>query len=101
MLRFASHPRSSGVRFAGTKKGSSAPLSFWKRGAIQVGIGFSLGFAVQAFAVKTRLYDAVGEGKMRRRIAIDEGVLDLRGDIAKWQAEDMKIAAARAASKPA
>ena len=60
-------------------------------------MSFVLGFAVQTFACRTRLYDSVTDAKMRRRIEMDEMVLELRGDIAKWQATDMKRAAAAAA----
>jgi hypothetical protein len=63
-----------------------------RRLMIMTSIGFVCGFAIQTFALKTRLYDAVSDGKLRRRIETDEAILDLRGDIAKWQAEDMKRA---------
>ena len=61
-------------------------------------LGFCVGFGVQTFACRTRLYDSVTDAKMRRRLEMDEMVLELRGDIRKWQAEDMARAARKSAA---
>ena len=70
------------------------PLAFSsRRELVKVFVGaFALGYAVQVFAIRTNLYDTVAENKLRRRLELDEEVLDLQGSIAKWQLEDQRIA---------
>lgn len=76
------------------------PLTFSsRRELVKVFVGaFALGYAVQVFAIRTNLYDTVAENKLRRRLELDEEVLDLQGSIAKWQLEDQRIAEQRAAA---
>jgi hypothetical protein len=73
----------------------------WQRLSLGFSLSFVLGFLVQWFAIRTGLYETVADKKMQRRIEMDEMVLELRGNVAKWQAEDMRIAAERAAAAAA
>ena len=72
-------------------------LSFSVRMGIIFTGAFSLGFAIEAFAAKTGLYKTVVHNKTERRIKLDEQVLEFRENMKKWQEEDMKIAAEKAA----
>jgi hypothetical protein len=83
------------LHFARSARGAARQSSKW----MQLGIGFvlsaSLGFFVQSFAIRTKLYDTVADNKLKRRVEMDEMVAELRTNIAAWQEEDRKAAEAR------
>ena len=53
---------------------------------------FTIGFVIEAFACSTGLYQAVLHKKTQRRFEMDEMVFELRENVAKWQADDIRIA---------
>ena len=68
-------------------------LPFTTRMSIIFACSFAIGFAIEVFACKTGLYQAVTHNKMQRRHQLDEIVVELRENIQRWTEEDKRIAA--------
>lgn len=64
----------------------------WARYLFMFSVSFCVGASMEAFSIKTGLYESIVANKTNRRHDLDEFVADFRADLEKWQAEDMKIA---------
>jgi hypothetical protein len=62
----------------------------WVRMALVFTTSFAFGSCVQWFAIRTRLYDTLVHNKQVRRHELDEYVVELQGNIRKWQEEDRR-----------
>ena len=62
--------------------------NFYGRCVILFAVGFAVGAVMQVFACKTKLYEIVAEKKGKRRLDLEEWVVEYRSQVEKWALED-------------